>query len=324
MLVLAGIIAVQLGAGLAARTFSQAGPAGMTGLRLWWAALILAAFGGRALGRTLRAIIAARAWRDLAIAVTFGLVLATMNFSIYQSFARIPLGVAVTIEFLGPLAVAVASSRRRLDLLWVVLAATGVLLLTQGGVRLAGSGAAGPLLGLSTTATGLAFALVSAACWAAYILLSRATGRRFSGSAGLVIAMIVAALLVTGPAIAQAGPALMQPGTIAEGLAVGLLSSVIPYRLELEVLRRVPAGVFGIWMSMEPAVAALAGLAILGQALAARQWLAIVLVVIASAGAARSPASSGQPRAGPSAGASAELPGVPSAELRAELPPPAS
>jgi len=308
MLVLVGIISVQLGAGLAARMFSQAGPAGVTGLRLWWAALIMAAFGGRALARILRTVVAERAWRDLAIAVAFGLVLAAMNFSIYQSFARIPLGIAVTIEFLGPLAVAVASSRRRLDLLWVVLAATGVLLLTQGGVRLAsgsagpGSRSAGPLLGLSTTGAGLAFALIAATCWAAYILLSRATGRRFSGSSGLVIAMIVAALLVTGPAVAQAGPALAQPAPIAEGLAVGLLSSVIPYRFELEALRRVPAGVFGIWMSLEPAVAALVGLALLGEALLARQWLAILLVIIASAGAARSTPGSRQPPAEPSAG----------------------
>jgi threonine/homoserine efflux transporter RhtA len=314
MLVFAAVISLQLGAGLAARMFSQAGPAGATGLRLWWAALIMAAFGGRAVARTMRTVVAERAWRDFATAIAFGLVLGAMNFSIYQSFARIPLGVAVTIEFLGPLAIAVVSSRRRLDVLWVVLAAGGVLLLTQGGVRLASgsggeasSGGAGPEFGLSTTGAGLAFALIAATCWAAYILLSRAIGRRLSGSSGLVIALIVAALLVTGPAVAQAGPALTQPGPIAEGLAVGLLSSVIPYRFELEALRRVPAGVFGIWMSLEPAVAALVGLALLGEALIARQWVAILLVIIASSGAARSAASSQQP-----------------AEPSVEVPPPAS
>ena len=292
----AGIISVQVGAGLAGRMFSQLGPAGVTGLRLWWSALIVAVFGGRALARTLRAVVADRAWRDLSIALAFGVVLGIMNFSIYQSFARIPLGVAVTIEFLGPLAVAVAFSRRWLDAVWVVMAAAGVLLLTQGGgARLAsGSGGAasqvaraGPVLGLSTQAAGIAFGLIAAAGWAAYILLSRATGRRFSGSSGLVIAMVVAALLVTGPAIAQAGPALLHPSVIAEGLAIGLLSSVIPYRLELEALRRVRAGVFGIWMSVEPAVAALVGLALLAENLLVRQWLAIVLVILASAGAAR-------------------------------------
>ena len=269
--------------------FSQAGPAGITGLRLWWAALIMVALGGRGVARTLRSVKAERAWRDLAVAVAFGIVLGLMNFAIYQSFARIPLGVAVTIEFLGPLGVAVASSRRLLDGLWVILAAGGVVLLTQGGARLSsGSGArhAGPLAGLSTTATGIAFALLAAACWAAYILLSRATGRRFSGSAGLVIAMVVAAVVVTGPAIATATPALTSPPVVAEGLAVGLLSSVLPYRAELEALRRVPTGLFGIWMSLEPAVAALVGLILLGETLAARQWVAIVAVVVACAGAA--------------------------------------
>ena len=145
-----------------------------------------------------------------------------MNFSIYQSFARIPLGVAVTIEFLGPLAVAVASSRRWLDVLWVVMAAAGVLLLTQGGAGwpagvAAPASGAGTLLGLSTHAAGIAFGLIAAAGWAAYILLSRATGRRFSGSSGLVIAMVVAALVVTGPAIAHAGPALLHPSVDRRG-----------------------------------------------------------------------------------------------------------
>lgn len=272
--------------------FAQLGPAGVTGLRLWWSALIVAVFGGRALARVLRTVFADRAWHDLAIAVGFGLVLGIMNLSIYQSFARIPLGVAVTIEFLGPLAVAVASSRRWLDVLWVVMAAAGVLLLTDGGARLARNtvssvGRAGPVLGLGTQAAGIAFALIAAAGWAAYIMLSRATGRQFSGSSGLVIAMVVAAVLATGPAIAAAGPKLLHPGVIAEGLAIGLLSSVIPYRLELEALRRVRAGVFGIWMSLEPAVAALVGLLLLGESLLARQWLAIVLVIVACAGAAR-------------------------------------
>lgn len=287
-LVLAGIISVQLGAGLAARMFHDAGPAGLTGFRLWWAALIMTAVGGRGLADAIRAVLSKRAWRDLTVAVGFGVVLGAMNFSIYQSFARVPLGVAVTIEFLGPLAVAVASSRRLLDLLWVVLAGGGVVLLTRGGSTLAsGATKAGPVLGLGTHAAGIAFGLIAAACWAGYILLSRATGRRFSGSSGLSIAMIVAAVLVTGPAVAESGGALLNPAVIAAGLGVGLLSSVIPYRFELEALRRVPAGLFGIWMSFEPVVAALVGLALLGEGLAAREWLAIGLVVIACAGAAR-------------------------------------
>jgi inner membrane transporter RhtA len=300
VLVFAGIISVQLGAGLAGRMFSELGPAGVTGLRLWWAAAIMAVLGGRAVARVVRGAITDRAWRDIAIAVAFGLVLGVMNFSIYQSFARIPLGVAVTIEFLGPLAVAVASSRRLLDVVWVILAGTGVLLLTRGGVTMAHGGGshAGGLAGLSTQATGIGFGLIAASGWAAYILLSRATGRRFSGSSGLVIAMVVAAVLVTGPSVAEAGTALLRPAAIAEGLAIGLLSSVIPYRVELEALRRVPAGTFGIWMSLEPAVAALIGLLLLGEALIARQWLAIGLVVVACAGASRSSAPSGSAASG--------------------------
>jgi threonine/homoserine efflux transporter RhtA len=277
VLVFSGVVSVQVGAGLAGRMFSQLGPAGVTGLRLWWAALIIAALAGRGVGRVVRHAVADRAWHDLAVAVAFGLVLGVMNFSIYQSFARIPLGVAVTIEFLGPLAVAVASSRRLLDGAWVLMAAGGVLLLTRGGAT-------------SLSIVGIGFALVAAACWAAYILLSRSTGRRFSGSSGLVIAMVVAAVVVTGPAVAEAGGSVLRPAALAEGAAIGLLSSVIPYRFELEALRRIPAGTFGIWMSLEPAVAALAGLFLLSETLVARQWLAIGLVVVACAGAARSSA----------------------------------
>jgi inner membrane transporter RhtA len=302
VLVFSGIISVQVGAGLAGRMFSQVGPAGVTALRLWWAALIVAAFGGRALVRVLRGLVADHAWRDLAVAVTFGVVLGAMNFSIYQSFARIPLGVAVTIEFLGPLAVAVGSSRRLLDLLWVVLAAGGVLLLTRGGTSLASGAPPGGLAGLSPQATGIGFALLAAACWAAYIHLSRATGRRFSGSSGLVLAMIVAAVVVTGPSAAQANGSLLHPAVLAEGLAIGLLSSVIPYRLELEALRRIPAGLFGIWMSLEPVVAALVGLILLSESLLAREWLAIGLVVVACAGASRSGAGPSGPVGGDSGG----------------------
>lgn len=219
------------------------------------------------------------------MAGTFGAVLGVMNFSIYQAFARIPLGIAVTIEFLGPLAVAVASSRRVIDLLWVGLAGAGVVLLGRGGTGTVHGGGHGVVV------TGVSFALVAAACWAGYILLSRATGRRFAGSSGLVIAMIVAAVLVTPPAVISGGAVLLRPAVLATGAGIGLLSSVIPYRLELETLRRVPARVFGIWMSLEPAVAALAGLVILGEVLAPREWLAVGCVVVACAGTARTAAA---------------------------------
>jgi inner membrane transporter RhtA len=277
-LVLTGIVSVQVGAGVAARLFALIPPAAVTGLRLWTSAAVMVVAGARPLRDNLAGLARRRAWPDAAVVAGFGLTLAVMNFSIYQAFARIPLGIAVTVEFLGPLAVAVASSRRLIDLLWVALAGAGVALLTQ-----AGAPAGGHRVGL----VGLAFALLAAAAWAAYIILSRATGRRFPGTSGLTIAMLVAAIVMIPPGVAAGGTALLRPGILATGLGIGLLSSVIPYSLELEALRRVPARVFGIWMSLEPAVAALVGLVMLGETLAVTEWAAIVCVMIACAGAAR-------------------------------------
>jgi inner membrane transporter RhtA len=283
-----GIVSVQIGAGLAARMFGTVSAAGLTGLRLWAATLLLAALGARPTIRAVRGVIADRAWRDAAVVLAFGVTLGVMNFSIYQAFARIPLGIAVTIEFLGPLLVAIASSRRLIDLLWVVLAGTGVTLLGTGGVRAAGLGSevAGQSPPSSTVLTGVLFALAAATAWAGYILLSASTGRRFSGSSGLVLAMCVGSVLVAPVAVISGGRALLKPAVLGAGLVIGLLSSVIPYRFELETLRRVPARVFGIWMSLEPAVAALVGVVLLSQALSVPQWIAICCVVVASAGAA--------------------------------------
>src|SRR5271169_4066432 len=273
-MVLAGIVSVQAGAGIADKLFREIPPGAVTGLRLWTSAVAMAAISGRGLTRALRDLVKRRAWADGGIAVTFGISLLIMNFSIYQSFARIPLGVAVTIEFLGPLAVAVAGSRHLRDVGWVVLAAAGVVLLTQGGHG-------------HLDLTGVIFAAVAAACWAAYIVLSSATGRRFPGSAGLAIAMVVSAVVVTPPAVVAGGAAMFRPAVLATGAAIGVLSSVIPYRLELESLRRMPMRLFGVWMSLEPAVAALIGLALLGQHLSMLQWLAICCVMVACAGAAK-------------------------------------
>jgi inner membrane transporter RhtA len=276
-LVLTGAVSVQAGAGFASRLFGQIPPAAVTTLRLWAAALILLALGWRGAARAVADLARRRAWRDAAATGSFGIALATMNFAIYQSFARIPLGIAVTIEFLGPLVVAVAGAvarkNRLASLAWAALAAVGVLLLAQG---------SGGHLNLA----GVAFALVSAAGWASYILLSRATGQRFSGTSGLVIAMCVAAVLVTGPGVAAGAPRMFQPSLLAAGAAIGLLSSVIPYWLEFEALRRVPARVFGVWMSVQPAVAAVIGLAVLGQRLTAAEWAGICCVAVASGGAA--------------------------------------
>ena len=276
-MIFTGIVSVQFGAGLADKLFGQVPPAAVTGLRLWTSAAAMAALSGRGFTRSLRDLRERRAFADAAIATSFGISLGVMNFSIYQSFARIPLGVAVTIEFLGPLAVAVAGSRHLRDLGWVVLAAAGVVLLTQGGH--------GPHNRLDLA--GVLFAGLAGACWAAYIVLSSATGRRFPGSAGLAIAMVVSAVIVTPPALVSGGSAMFRPAVLAAGTAIGLLSSVIPYRLELESLRRMPMRLFGVWMSLEPAVAALIGLALLGQHLSLAEWLAICCVMMACAGAAQ-------------------------------------
>ncbi len=273
-MILTGIVSVQIGAGLADKLFGQIPPAAVTGLRLWTSALAMVLLSGRGFSRSVRDLRERRAVKDAVIAGSFGIALGVMNFSIYQAFARIPLGVAVTIEFLGPLAVAVAGSRHLRDIGWVVLAAAGVALLTQGGHG-------------HLDLTGEIFAGVAAVCWAAYILLSSATGRRFPGSAGLAIAMVVAAVLVTPPAVQAGGSAMFRPAVAATGAAIGLLSSVIPYRLELEALRRMPTRLFGVWMSLEPAVAALIGLVLLGQQLNVVEWLAIGCVMIACAGAAQ-------------------------------------
>jgi len=274
LLVLAAAVSVQSGAGIAARLFSELPPAAVTTLRLWAAALIMLAVGGRGAARAVAGLARRRAWRDAVATGTFGIFLAVMNFAIYQAFQRIPLGIAVTIEFLGPLAVAVAGSRRMLSLAWVALAAAGVLLFARG---------SGGHLDLA----GVAFALLSAVGWAGYILFSRATGQRVPGSAGLVIAMCVAAVLVTGPGVAAGAPQMFRPSLLLTGAAIGLLSSVIPYWLEFEALRRVPARVFGVWMSVQPAVAALIGLLMLGQRLSLAEWAGVCCVVVASGGAAQ-------------------------------------
>jgi inner membrane transporter RhtA len=217
-------------------------------------------------------------------AVAFGLVLAAMNLTFYEAIDRIPLGIAVAIEFAGPLAVAVAGSRRKLDGLWVVLAAVGILLL----VRTGGGG---------TNLAGVAFALTAAACWAGYILLSQRVGRVFPRGEGLALAMAVGTLALLPVGVAGAGSSLLALGPLAVGAAIGLLSSAIPYSLELEALRRLPSRVFGILLSLDPAIAALAGLVILGQSLVLREVAGIALVVVASVGAAATmePVEPGEP-----------------------------
>jgi inner membrane transporter RhtA len=265
-LVLGAIASVQIGAAIATTLFDQIGPAGAVLLRLFSAALLLlAAWRPRLRGRSAE---------ELRLAVLFGVVLALMNLSFYEAIARIPLGIAVAIEFVGPLAVAVAGSRRRLDLLWVGLAVAGILALTRGAAS-------------DLDALGVLFALLAGCMWGAYILINARVGRAFEGTSGLTLAMCVAALVAAPVGLAEAGGHLFEPQTLALGAAVGLLSSAIPYTLELEALRRIAPHVFGVLMSLEPGVAALAGLTLLGQSLGVRAVIGIALVTVASIGVSR-------------------------------------
>ena len=265
-LVLVGILSVQLGAAIAKSLFGEISPTAMVWLRLVTSALVLAAIA--------RPRLTGRSGRDWLVVLAFGASLATMNWGIYQSMARIPLGLAVTIEFIGPLTLAVLGSRRARDLVWVLLAGLGVA-----------------LLGFQRTdldLLGVLYALLAGTAWAAYILLSASTGRRWDGFDGLAVASVVAALGMTLPALLAAGTSLWDGRVLLIGALVGLLSSVIPYSCELVALRSLRPAVFGILMSLEPAAAALAAIVVLREHLAPVQWLAIACVVAASIGATRS------------------------------------
>jgi inner membrane transporter RhtA len=196
-----------------------------------------------------------------------------MNVSFYESIDRLPLGIAVTVEFLGPLAVAVLGSRRRVDFVWIALAGLGVALLANGGGR-------------SVHATGLLLAALAGLFWALYIFLSVPIGKAYPGASGLAPAMVLGAVLIAPWGIISAGHHLRDPQLVGAAVGVGLLSSALPWSLELEALRRLPTHVFGVVLSLEPAVAALAGFVLLHEHLRLRAWLAIALVVLASAGAA--------------------------------------
>jgi inner membrane transporter RhtA len=277
MLVLLGILSVQIGAGLAKGMFDRLPPTMVVFLRLVTMAVVVGFMARRSL-RTLRRD---HTRRDLLVATGLGLSLALMNYSIYQAIQTIPLGVAVTIEFLGPLLVSVLASRKALDLLWAVLALLGVVLLSRSGG--------------DVDLVGVLWAALAGAGWGLYILASAATGKRFSGNTGLALAAIVATLAVIPMSLGQEGTTIfgqgfteLTPSLLALGIGVGLLSSVVPYTLEMEALRRIPPRVFGILMSLEPAVAALVGMIVLGEHLSVVQWLAICAVILACAGATRS------------------------------------
>lgn len=260
---------MQAGAAVAFEMLDDLGPGGTVLLRIAFAAAVLLALWRPALrGRSPRA---------MRTALLFGLTLAAMNLSFYAGLERVPLGIAVTIEFVGPLGVAIIGSRRRRDLLWVALACAGILLLSPG-------------LGGELDALGAGFCLLAGLFWGTYIYLSESVGREFARGDGLAIALTIGFVALIPIGVAEGGSQLLEPGLLAAGLVTALLSSAIPYSFELEALRYLPKPTFGVMMSLEPAVAALVGFIALDQGLEAAELIAIALVVVASAGALRTTA----------------------------------
>jgi inner membrane transporter RhtA len=268
LLTLGSIVSVQAGSAAATTLFDEVGSSGAVLLRAFFGALVLVAL---TRGTPLRH------WphRDV---VLLGVSVAAVNLLFYAALTRLPLGITVTLEFVGPLGVAVFGSRRARDLVWVLLAATGIVLLSDGG-------------GESIDPLGVALALAAGFFWAAYIVQSARVGRLGPGAGGATMAAVISAVLVAPLGIAQAGSEILDPAVLAVGAAVGVLSTAIPYAAEIEALRRLPQAVFGVMMSLEPAVAAAIGFFALSQGLDAVEVIAIALVVVASAGALRSAAA---------------------------------
>ena len=271
-MVLGAMLSIQVGAALATDLFDEIGPGGAVFLRVAVSAVLLLII-----------------WRPsfrldgtrLKLALLFGIALAGMNICFYESIDRIPLGTAVTFEFVGPLGVAVLTSRRRQDFAWAALAGAGILLLS-GGLGHDGLDSLGILL-----------ALAAGFFWGTYILLGKRVGEEWAGGKGLAISMVVAALICAPGGVVAGGSQLLDPSVLLIGIAVAVLSTTLPLSLEIEAMRRVPSNVFGVMMSLEPAIAASVGFLLLSQGLATAQIIAIALVVAASAGAlwsTRSPA----------------------------------
>jgi inner membrane transporter RhtA len=270
LLTLASIVSVQSGSALATGLFDSVGPAGAVFLRASFGAIALLLF---TRGEPLRT----REWphRDVWL---LSVSVAAVNLFFYAALDRLPLGITVTLEFVGPLGVAVLGSRRPRDVLWVLLAAVGIILLSDGG----GGGVDG---------LGVALALTAGFFWGAYILFSDRVGALAPGPGGATMAAVLSAAMVAPLGIAQGGTGLLAASTLLAGAAVGVLSTAIPYAAEMEALRRLPRAVFGVLMSLEPAVAAAIGFIALSQDLSARELIAIAFVVTASAGALRTAAA---------------------------------
>ena len=262
------IISVQFGAAISVTIFDEVGVAGSTLLRLAFASLFLFLLS--------RPKVSQWSARQVKMAIAFGVTLAAMNLAFYFAIDILPVGIATTIEFIGPISIAAIFSRRLLDGLWVALAAAGVVLIAQ------------PWSGGSLELEGVLMALLAAFFWAVYILIAQRAGEVFPDRDGLTIAMMIGTAIVFIPGVASAGAMLVTPQILLLGAVIGLLSSLIPYSFELEALRRMPTRVFGTLMSIEPAVAVLAGFIVLSQKPTLLELFAISLVVIASVGVTRS------------------------------------
>jgi inner membrane transporter RhtA len=277
-LVVLGLICQELGAAIAITLFPQVGATGMVLLRLAFSAAILLI--------VFRPSLRGRSRGDWLTVIGFGLVLATMNAFFYESLLTVPLGAAVTIELMGPLILSVVTSRRPSAWLWAALALAGVVLLGWTGVE-------GRL-----NLVGALFAAAAGGMWVCYILLSARTGRHFSRLDGLAIAMAIGAVAIAPLGILTADSALLKPADLALGLAVAVLSSAVPYGLELISLRRLPPATFSILLSLAPAIAAVAGFLVLRQQLTLLGSVGIGCVVVASSGAVVAAARRGNPPTG--------------------------
>ena len=265
-LVLLSMGSIQLGTAIAKGMFDTVGPMGMVFLRISFAAVVLIILWRPRLTEDIRS--------HYGLVILFGLTMAALNVCFYYSLVRIPLGVAVALEFIGPLGVALFNSRQRLDWLWIFLASVGIILLA-------------PLEGSRLDPVGVGLALLAGSFWAAYILLAARIGRLFKGGEGLALSLGVATVILLPLGIGSAGWVLTRPSILFVGFWVAMFSSVVTYSLAVEALKRLPVNVFGVLMSLEPAIATLLGLIILGEVLAFREITAVLLVTIAAVGASK-------------------------------------
>ena len=263
--VLLAIVSVQCGAAIAKGLFPVLGAAGTASIRIGFSALILLAF----VRPRLREL-SKEQWKAV---IPYGLALGAMNLLFYYALVRIPMGLAVSLEFIGPLTLALAGSRRLVEILWVALAAAGIALIA-------------PWSGEGIDLLGLVFALAAGACWAIYILLSKRAGAQLPGQLAVTVGMLVAALPVLPVGVIEGSVFSMTPYMLLLGVVLAVFSSVLPFSLEMNALRSMPPRTFSILMSLEPVAAAIAGWLLLNELLSTQQWLAVLFIVIASSGVA--------------------------------------